>query len=64
MLAEVAARLPAPVVAIGGIGLEEMGPVAGAGAAAAAVIGALFDHADPKARAEALAAAFAAGRRP
>jgi thiamine-phosphate pyrophosphorylase len=64
MLAEVAARLPAPVVAIGGIGLEEMGPVAGAGAAAAAVIGALFDHADPKARAEALAKAFAAGRRP
>jgi thiamine-phosphate pyrophosphorylase len=64
MLAEVAARLPAPVVAIGGIGLEEMGAVAGAGAAAAAVIGALFDHADPKARAEALAAAFAAGRRP
>lgn len=64
MLAEVAARLPAPVVAIGGIGLEEIGPVAGAGAAAAAVIGALFDHADPKARAEALAAAFAAGRRP
>jgi thiamine monophosphate synthase len=38
--------------------------VAGAGAAAAAVIGALFDHADPKARAEALAKAFAAGRRP
>src|SRR5512137_19448 len=64
MLAEVATRLPAPVVAIGGIGLEEIETVAGAGAAAAAVIGALFDHPEPRARAEALAAAFAAGRRP
>jgi thiamine-phosphate pyrophosphorylase len=62
-LAEVARSLPAPVVAIGGIGLDTMGAVAGAGAAAAAVIGALFDHAEPRRRAEALAVAFAAGRR-
>ena len=64
MLAEVASRLPAPVVAIGGIGLDTIGPVAAAGAAAAAVIGAIFDGVDPRRRAEALAAAFAAGRAP
>jgi thiamine-phosphate pyrophosphorylase len=62
MLAEVARALPAPVVAIGGIGLGTIGPVAAAGAAAAAVLGALFDAPDPRARAAALAAAFAAGR--
>jgi thiamine monophosphate synthase len=50
------------VVAIGGIGLTTIGPVAAAGAAAAAVIGALFDATDPRARAAALVAAFAAGR--
>ncbi len=61
-LAEVARALPAPVVAIGGIGLATIGPVAAAGAAAAAVIGALFDAPDPRERAAALAAAFAAGR--
>lgn len=63
MLGEVAAGLPAPVVAIGGIDLASIGAVASAGAAAAAVIGALFDAADPRARAAALAAAFQAGRR-
>jgi len=63
MLREVAAGLPAPVVAIGGIGPETVGEVAAAGAAAAAVIGAIFDGPDPWARAAALAAAFAAGRR-
>jgi thiamine-phosphate pyrophosphorylase len=63
MLAEVARCLPAPVVAIGGIGLDTIGPVAAAGAAAAAVIGAIFDHGEPRRRAKALAAAFAAGRR-
>jgi len=62
MLAEVARQLPAPVVAIGGIGLDTIGPVAAAGAAAAAVLGALFDAADPRRQAAALAAAFAAGR--
>jgi thiamine-phosphate pyrophosphorylase len=64
LLAEVASRLPAPVVAIGGIGLDTIGPVAAAGAAAAAVLGALFDGGEPRRRAEALAAAFAAGRAP
>jgi thiamine-phosphate pyrophosphorylase len=64
MLAEVAGRLGAPVVAIGGIGLDTIGPVAEAGAAAAAVIGALFDQPDPRRQAGALAAAFAAGRAP
>ncbi len=63
MLGEVAAGLPAPVVAIGGIDLASIGAVASAGAAAAAVIGALFDAADPRARAAALAVAFQAGRR-
>jgi thiamine-phosphate pyrophosphorylase len=62
MLAGVAGGLPAPVVAIGGIGLDTIGPVAAAGAAAAAVIGALFDAPDPRRQAAALAAAFAAGR--
>jgi thiamine-phosphate pyrophosphorylase len=64
MLAEVTGRLGAPVVAIGGIGLDTIGPVAEAGAAAAAVIGALFDQPDPRRQAGALAAAFAAGRAP
>jgi thiamine-phosphate pyrophosphorylase len=62
MLREVAAGLPAPVVAIGGIGLDSIGEVAAAGAAAAAVIGDLFSAQDPTARAAALAAAFEAGR--
>jgi thiamine-phosphate pyrophosphorylase len=62
MLAEVSARLGAPVVAIGGIGPDRIGEVAAAGAAAAAVLGALVDGPDPRRRAEALAAAFAAGR--
>jgi thiamine-phosphate pyrophosphorylase len=63
MLRQVATDLPAPVVAIGGIGLETIGEVAAAGAACAALIGALFEAPDPRARAAALAAAFAAGRR-
>jgi thiamine-phosphate pyrophosphorylase len=63
MLRQVAAGLPAPVVAIGGIGLDTIGEVAAAGASCAAVIGALFDAAEPRPRAAALAAAFAAGRR-
>jgi thiamine-phosphate pyrophosphorylase len=62
MLREVSAGLPAPVVAIGGIGLETIGEVAAAGAAAAAVIGDLFSAPDPAARAAALQAAFEAGR--
>ncbi len=60
-LAATCEAVPAPVVAISGITLENVGLVARAGAAAAAVIGDLFDHGDPRARAEALSAAFARG---
>lgn len=60
-LAAACAALPAPVVAISGITLENIGAVARAGAAAAAVIGDLFERGDPRARATALAAAFEAG---
>lgn len=62
-LAATCAALPAPVVAISGITLENVAAVARAGAAAAAVIGDLFEHGDPRARAAALAAAFARGAR-
>jgi thiamine-phosphate pyrophosphorylase len=61
-LAAACAAVPAPVVAISGIGEANIAAVAQAGAAAAAVIGDLFDHGDPRARAEALAAAFERGR--
>jgi thiamine-phosphate pyrophosphorylase len=61
-LAEVTRALGAPVVAIGGIGLEDIGGVARAGAACAAVIGAVFGAPDPAERAARLAAAFEAGR--
>jgi thiamine-phosphate pyrophosphorylase len=60
-LAATCAAVPAPVVAISGITLENVAAVARAGAAAAAVIGDLFDHGDPRARAAALSAAFARG---
>jgi len=52
---------PVPVVAISGITLENVEAVARCGAAAAAIAGDLFEHGDPRARAEALAAAFARG---
>jgi thiamine-phosphate pyrophosphorylase len=62
----VAAGLPAPVVAIGGISRETIGEVAQAGAACAAVIEACFGRdgagADATANAAALVRAFAAGR--
>jgi len=61
-LAEACAALPAPVVAISGITLENVAEVARAGAAAAAVIGDLFERGDVRARAEALVRAFASGR--
>ena len=63
MLREVAAGLPAPVVAIGGITAETIGEVARAGAAAAAVIEDLLARGDVRARAALLSAAFAGGRR-
>ena len=56
-----AAALPAPVVAIGGITLETIGEVARAGAAAAAVIEDLFSRGDVRERAALLAAGFAEG---
>jgi thiamine-phosphate pyrophosphorylase len=61
-LREVCGALGAPVVAIGGIGLATIGAVAGAGAACAAVVGAIFASGDPEENARRLAAAFAAGR--
>ncbi|BDG09769.1 thiamine phosphate synthase [Anaeromyxobacter paludicola] len=62
-LREVAAALPAPVVAIGGIDEASIERVAAAGAAAAAVVGDLFGNGDVRARAERLSAAFARGER-
>ena len=62
-LREVAGALGVPVVAIGGIGLETVGEVAAAGAAAAAVIEDLLSRGDVRARAELLAARFAEGAR-
>ncbi len=60
-LREIAGSLAAPVVAIGGIGVETIGEVARAGAACAAVIDALYGEGDPVSNARRLAAAFAAG---
>lgn len=62
-LAAICAALPAPVVAISGIELSNIGQVAQAGAAAAAVIGDLFEQGDARARAALLRAAFEAGAR-
>jgi thiamine-phosphate pyrophosphorylase len=58
------AAVPAPVVAISGIGLENIAGVAEAGAACAAVIGDLFAQGDPRARAALLARAFAVASPP
>lgn len=60
-LAEVCARLPAPVVAISGIDLGNVGAVAGAGAACAAVVEAIFGSGDPRENAARLAEAFDRG---
>ena len=57
-LAEVAAAVTVPVVAIGGITVEAAPAVARAGAAAAAVIAAVAGAADPTAAGRAVAAAF------
>jgi thiamine-phosphate pyrophosphorylase len=61
-LREVAVARGAPVVAIGGITLETIGEVAGAGAAAAAVVEDLLSRGDVRERAALLAGRFAAGR--
>ncbi len=60
-LREVAQGLGAPVVAIGGIALENVASVAGAGAAAAAIIEDLLSRGGVRERAALLAAAFAGG---
>jgi thiamine-phosphate pyrophosphorylase len=60
-LREVSAALGAPVVAIGGIGADTIADVARAGAACAAVVGAIFGKGDPVENARRLAAAFEAG---
>jgi thiamine-phosphate pyrophosphorylase len=57
-LAEVCATVQVPVVAIGGIRLESVPDVARAGAAAAAVISAVNDAADPTAAGRLVHAAF------
>jgi thiamine-phosphate pyrophosphorylase len=56
------AALPAPVVAISGIGPDNVADVARAGAACAAVIEAVFACGDARESAARLASAFAAGR--
>jgi thiamine-phosphate pyrophosphorylase len=61
-LREVAGALGAPVVAIGGIEEGTIAAVARAGAACAAVVGAIFREGDPAANARRLADAFARGR--
>ncbi len=60
-LAAACRALPVPVVAISGIGRENVAEVAQAGAACAAVIEALFGEGDPRQNAVELAGAFAAG---
>jgi thiamine-phosphate pyrophosphorylase len=62
-LREASAGLGAPVVAIGGIGVDTIADVARAGAACAAVVGAIFGKGDPVENARRLAAAFEAGGR-
>jgi len=57
-LAEVCRAVTVPVVAIGGIGLETVSAVARAGAAAAAVIGAMDRAADAAAAGRHVADAF------
>ncbi len=61
-LASACRALPVPVVAISGIGRENITEVARAGAACAAVIEGLFGAGDPRQNALELARAFAAGR--
>lgn len=53
-----AARVPCPVVAIGGIGPETVAPLRAAGAHGVAVIRSVLDAPDPAAAARALRAAF------
>lgn len=61
-LAAACRALPVPVVAISGIGRDNIADVARAGAACAAVIEALFGGGDPRRNAAELGRAFAEGR--
>jgi thiamine-phosphate pyrophosphorylase len=61
-LREAVALAAHPLVAIGGIGADEVAAVAGAGAAAAAVISAIAGAADPAAAARLLRERFSSGR--
>ena len=61
-LSQACRALRVPVVAISGIGRDEIAGVARAGAACAAVIEALFGEGDPRTNAADLARAFAQGR--
>lgn len=61
-LRAISAAVHIPVVAIGGITLDNVGSVAAAGASAAAAIAAVDEAADPSAAGRALAAAFGAER--
>jgi thiamine-phosphate pyrophosphorylase len=60
-LARIAERSPLPIVAIAGIGLENIAPVARAGAHCAAVASALLNAGDLTARTRALQSAFLEG---
>lgn len=62
-LSRVCAALPAPVVAISGIEVGNVGEVAGAGAACAAVVEAIFARGDARENTAQLALAFERGRR-
>ncbi|MGH6920301.1 MAG: thiamine phosphate synthase, partial [Geminicoccaceae bacterium] len=58
-LAEAVARSRVPIVALGGIAADNLGPCLGAGAAAVAVMGAVMAAADPEAATAALVQALA-----
>ena len=62
LLREARSLTSRPLVAIGGIGLENVGEVAKAGAAAAAVISVIADAEDPAGQTRALQARFESGR--
>lgn len=63
-LAEVAANSPVPVVAIGGISLQDVTRVANTGVAAAAVVSAVLKAESPEEAARAVQRAFAIAARP
>ncbi|HET9072337.1 MAG TPA: thiamine phosphate synthase, partial [Acidimicrobiales bacterium] len=60
-VAAVCAASDVPVIAIGGVTAERVGPLLAAGAHGVAVVGALSDAVDPRAAARSMLAALAAG---